>query len=102
MMITFWPSVQHITDNTQGSATIIVRDSAWTVVMGASADGTHNYCMLPSGCDVGDVVEVHDDGSSGFGTNVLPPSGETMIGGVSITAPRLFRKVGASTWSYLS
>lgn len=59
---------------------------------------------LPSGADVGDIVEIHTAQTSAF---VNPPAGESFFTGNSQDiAPqfqgRAFRKIDTSTWSYLA
>jgi hypothetical protein len=101
MSISFWPTLQTVTNGLVGSPTSIAKDSQWTIVTCTSTDASHVYASLPSGGSIGDVVEVHDSGS-GWATQVVPPSGESLYGGVAVTAPRLFRKIDSSTGSYLT
>lgn len=100
-MITFWPTIQSVTAMPSSSpAGSIVSAGQWSV---AVADVVYNggNVVLPTGSDVGDFVEVHNNFVN-FNTNatVMAPSGETFPQGVSsIPAPCLCRKISSSVWS---
>jgi hypothetical protein len=63
------------------------------------------YCRLPSGAEIGDIVEVYGAESSGA-VFIVPPSSESFI--ASDAAPHIikyggafFRKVAATKWAYI-
>ena len=104
MSISFWPAIQVVTGGgnpgESGTPTPIARDSQWTVVAFEASSTAEQFVELPSGCDVGDVVEIHavpvDSFAGSF--NVLPPSGEVFAVGEA-RAPGFFRKINSTTWA---
>ena len=98
MSISFWPAVQQLAGGTSGAHATIARDSQWTIVaIDTSAASSHVYVDLPTGAEVGDVVEVHDL-PGGSAAQITPPPGETLAQGTP-NGLRLFRKIDASLWS---
>lgn len=98
-----WPMLQAITPGLNTAPGVIVRDSEWTIVVASPpSDSSHVYVQLPADCDVGDFIEIHqNDPTMAISTLVLPPSGETFIGGnLEQSVPRFYRKIAASMWSF--
>lgn len=91
--------------SSSGSATDIASGHAWIVAIVGPSEGT-TYCRLPSGAEVGDVVEVYTDGSQ-F-THILAPANESYlpndspsIGGSAGFGGVFCRKISADTWVWI-
>jgi hypothetical protein len=95
--------------------TPIPRSSGYTVALAGMPDNTHNVFKLPSGAEIGDVVELHAIPATGVGQGVMlfPPNGESVnrqaastgtndntVAGTSVTPDqgRVFRKVSSTNW----
>lgn len=111
MSIAFWPVIQQLAGGPSGSPVAITRDNQWTIVavdcsiaVGPPIDGAFaQYVELPSGCDIGDVVEVHflnsNSGSGSLQPQVSCPSGEVFNTGVAIISnTKFYRKLDSITW----
>lgn len=106
MSISFWPAIQQVSGGLSGSPGPISRDSQWTIVgVTTSIVGGNEmaHVELPSGCDIGDVVEVHNDGAlTSVNPQIVHPSGETFNNGAAvISGPRLFRKISSTVWGFI-
>ncbi len=103
-----WPALQSVTAGLTGSPGVITRDSEWTIaVIVPPNDSTQDYYVqLPSGCNIGDVVEVLEDRTNevgNVGVFILPPSGEYFYyPGGFVIPPLLCRKITTSCWSFIS
>lgn len=78
----------------------IPRVSGWTVALVATGQDDRAV-KLPSGADIGDVVEVYVATGTAFQASVHPPSSETIHGSstpADVSSGRLFRKTGSSDW----
>lgn len=88
--------------NVGPSTTTIARSARHTVAVVTVPNGSNYACNLPSGAEVGDVVEVYFT-TSGW---VFAPSGETFVlNGASAMGCDIgaaFRKVSSSVWGYIS
>lgn len=95
-------TLQSVTGGTSGSPATITRDGEWTVAVVTNSDGGHGYVQLPSGCNVGDVVEVY--WLENALTRILTPSGETIVDGSTYTpsAMAMFRKVASTQWGFIT
>lgn len=95
MSITFWPAIQPVSGGSFGSPGVVTRDNQWTVANVTASSGSE-FVALPSGCDVGDVVELHAIGSA---ISVSAPSGESLNRGGNPTLwSGLFRKIDTALW----
>lgn len=95
MSISFWPAIQSTSGGSFGSPGVIARDSQWTVANVTASSGA-DFAALPSGCDIGDVVEVHAIGSA---ISVSAPSGESFNRSSNPTLwSGLFRKIDTALW----
>lgn len=89
---------------THGAPTPIPLVSGTTVVIVAPDMSNNNTVELPTGADVGDVVEVYPEtqGSGGKAFYVVPPSGETIGGGAVSGESGLYgivlRKISSTDW----
>lgn len=70
----------------------IPHQSERTISVVDLTNNEENAVELPSGADVGDVVEVYHSGETLL--QVMAPSGET----IDTTSGALFRKTDATTW----
>lgn len=96
-----WPSIQYVTPGeSEESPTEIVRDSEWTIVgVNTNISQSYTWLVLPSGCDVGDLVEIQG-ASSAVSSRVLAPTGESFAGGGGNGAvPGFYRKMTSQMWS---
>lgn len=98
MSICFWPEIQNITpSDTDTTATVMTRDSQWTIVLCQANSAFAQYAKLPSDCEVGDIVEVHTIAGHS-GTNVALPDGDTGEGIGGVVTPFTIRKLGPTFW----
>lgn len=99
MSICFWPEIQTV--DAENTPAVIVRDSQWTIVLAhiTSQFSNENNVILPSDCEIGDVVEIHSDHANfNLAVNIYAPSGDTIEGGSPLTSPQLLRKLNATFW----
>lgn len=105
-------SIDSITANgsTLGAATVIVAPSAWTIVNVAVTQSPLNHAVaLPTGAQIGDVVEIYAPPVSGVTSFfIFAPSGETFTDGTSVitVAPSgisaIVRKIDTSLWGIMA
>lgn len=87
-------------DGSGSSTATIVRNSCETIVV-LTTNATDYACNLPSGAEVGDIVEVYpSDVTNGL---AFTPSGEIFLdGSTSVAFNRArFRKVSSTKWARL-
>lgn len=95
-------TIQSLTGGTSsGSPAAISRDGEWTIAVISNSDGNHGWAQLPSGCGVGDMVEVYWLFNALAG--VLPPSSESFVDGSAHEGvPAMFRKIATDVWSIIT
>jgi hypothetical protein len=94
-------TVQSITAGSSSTPPVINRDSAWTIV--AVASGGDNYVQLPSGSQVGDLVELYESDGGGQYATVVAASGESIVwnGNATSLGAGLYRKLTNTKWGTL-
>jgi hypothetical protein len=93
-----WNALQTVTPGTSGTPGVISRDSEWTIaVCSTPSDGSHVYVQLPSGCAIGDVVEIHDASEM---CQAVAPAGESLMAASAVR--HFWRKIDSTTWGFLA
>lgn len=100
------PTTQSVTPGTSGSPGVISRDGELTIVLSAGGSTSSIiYVQLPSGCSVGDIVEVYcPQDPIYWSVFVMPPSGETFCpivtgaGNHGAVINNRFRKISSTQW----
>ncbi len=94
-------------NNSSGSTTTLVRSAGWTVAF-VQAQSANDYAFnVPSGFEVGDVLEVYFD-AAGFGVGgwFYLPGGETLQDGVSdrgaLNTGLTLRKLSSTMWGRIA
>lgn len=101
--------IDSIAAGTSSSPAVISKTAARTVVSVTRADGSHAWLQLPSGTDVGDVVEIYQDISLAVtlgAVKVQVPSGEDfgtanssqIQSSMPVNYGASFRKISSTTW----
>lgn len=99
------PITQTISVGTSIVPVAISRDGELTVaVVVGSSISANNSVQLPSGCSVGDVVEVYcAQETANWNVYVMPPSGEVLNQDTSAAfADNRFRKIQATVWGCIT
>ena len=93
------------TGQDQSTGAPIPAVSGHTVVLGSTSGLTDRCVNLPSGSDIGDVIEVYNVAATngGYALVVNPASGETLNSGsdglpCSLVGGRWFRKTSSTNW----
>jgi hypothetical protein len=89
---------------TSGSATAMTRYCQHTVVS-VTVTTNNTAVKLPTGAEIGDVVEVYNVAGFPLAPDVFPPSGETLVNSntdISCTGGgAIFRKVTSTSWAFI-
>lgn len=99
------PTTQELSPGTIGSPTAITRSGSLSIAyVDKVTDSSSKYVILPSGCSIGDVVEVYYEWDPTFVDNawVLPPSGEEFVNDAAqVFAMNRFRKITSTLWGWI-
>lgn len=88
--------------SSSSSPTDVESGHPWVIAI--VSGGIQNYCRLPSGAEIGDVVEMYSSGDNM--SFISPPDGEAFLKSdaspkVRTDAGTIFRKVSATKWGFV-